>query len=403
MTIGGVQQNFINLMQYALSKNHRVIWLYRKPKSFSDAYAEILNRIECVNYDIDNSFEMQCPTLTFKEYESIVWLTSTPSDMHLSLNYCNRNKSIDITPLYIVSNTKGRYNYLENYYWGPFKSHVLKKFKGIVSKWHAQNLIRYFDINHFYTYQKIYGIQIENPINLVWKPIYSSPALNEEFIVARLIRKEFNIVSVTRFDFPHKQFLLGLIKDYSVLKSKYPQLKLHIIGYGQHENKVKEVIASLPFDVQKDVILYGQKSLSEIAKIMKKMHLNISVAACVRLGAENGVPSLPARNFCGKECEVYGYLPEAKNMTVATEPGKRALGYIEEVINMSEEEYREKCLESYKTYEIKDINPDFMLTQKCKTEDFSFEHEYDRFFRIFQLTHDYFWKIGDVIRNLIRQ
>lgn len=401
MEIGGVQQNFIDLIQFALSTNHRVIWLYRKPKKFSNVYSNVLNHVECINYSIDKSRELECAELTFNEKESIVWLTSTPYDMHLSLNYCNKNKGKDITPLYIVSNTKGRFNYLENYYWGPFKYYVFRKFKDIISNWHDHNLIRYFDINHFRTYRINYGIYSENPKNLVWKPIYGLPEIDEQALNARLIRNEFNIISITRFDFPHKQYLIGLIKDYGDLKSLYPQLKLHIIGYGQHENKVKETIESLPLEAQKDVFLYGQKGKSEIIKIMKNMHLNISVAACVGLGAKYGVLSLPARNFCGKDCEVYGYLPGARNMTVATEPGGRAIKYIEEVINMNNDEYRKKCLESYNAYEINDIDPDFIFRQRASNMNFFFEHQFDRFFRIFNLTAEYFWKLGDITRKLL--
>lgn len=400
MDIGGVQQNFITLIRYSLSSGNRVIWLYKKPIRLAQAYTDILERIEYIDYHINSSLVLKCPTLSINREESAVWLTSTPHNMHLVIGYCNANPELDITPLYIVSNTKGRYNYLENYYWGPAKSIVFSKWMNIVASWHERNLIRYFDINHFYTYSKVYGITHDQPYDLVWKHMCSLPKLDVNALDARLNRKAFNLISVTRFDFPHKQYLLGLIRDFATLKEKYSHIKLHIIGYGQDENKVKATIGLLPCSVQKDIIIHGPKSEMEIISIMKVMHLNISVAACVELGAKCGVLSIPARNFCGPECEVYGYLPESRRMTVSTEPGSRAIAYIEEVINMSDEEYRKKCIDSYKAYEVRDVEPDYMLKQKGKTENLSFEHEYNAFFRVFQRTSDYFWKIGDIANKM---
>lgn len=400
MDIGGVQQNFVELMRYAVQQGHRVIWLYTKPMRIADAYKDLLPHIEAISYSPQKTHINMDPNLKLDEDEIVKWITARPSDMHRSLLYAYGHDFKNITPLYVVSNTKGRYNYIENYYWGLFKSVVFKKYRDIVSDWNKYNLIRYFDINHYYTYSKIYGIQQPEPNSLAWKAMFGLPALDTAALKERINRNEFNIISVTRFDFPHKQYLLGLIRDFAILKKKYPHIKLHIVGYGQHENIVKELIYSLPLNIKNGIILYGQMSREEISCIMKKMHLNISVAACVGLGAREGVLSIPARNFCKNECEVYGYLPDSKNKTVSTEPGQRALPVIEEVIKMSKEEYKQKCLDSYLAYEPKEIDPDYMLKQTAKSYDFSFEKKYNRFFYWFEKTRDCFWKIGDIATKL---
>ncbi len=400
MEIGGVQQNFVKLMRYALSKGHRVIWLYTPPIRIADAYKDLLLEIEPVECKRNFTDVNLASSLHFEIDETVIWLTAHPFDMHRSLLYARQAVCENITPIYVVSNTKGRFNYIEGYYWGPFKKIVYKRYKDIVQKWHECGLIRYFNIKHFDTYQAVYGIEYDKPIDLVWKNLFPLPPLDRNALSKRVDRTDFNIISVTRFDFPHKQYLLGLINDFAKLKEKYSQMQLHIIGYGQDENVVKDLIASLPESTQSSITLYGQKSENEINEIMRNMHLNISVAACVGLGAKNGVLSIPARNFCEKECEVYGYLPASKNMTVSTESGERALKYIEEVINMSEEEYMQKCIDSYNAYEIKDVDPDYMLRQEGNTHDYSFETNYRIFFTMFEITRDYFWKIGDIFNKL---
>ena len=403
MAIGGVQQNFVDLMRYAVSQGHRVIWLYAAPMRIADAYKDILSGIEAIEYTLDYTNTVLTPKLHLEKDETVKWLTSIPSDMHRVILYASQSVCKNITPLYVISNTKGRYNYIENYYWGPFKKVVYKRYQDIVQKWHECGLIRYFDIKHFDTYKSVYGIDYDKPMDLVWKYMYPLPPLDESALAKRVERKVFNIISVTRFDFPHKQYLLGLIKDFANLKKKYCQLQLHIVGYGQDENIVKNLIASLPTSTQSSITLYGQKSEKEIKVIMQSMHLNISVAACVGLGAMNGVLSIPARNFCGDELEVYGYLPNSRNMTVSTDPGERALKYIEDVINMLDEVYMQKCIDSYNAYEIKDVDPDFMLRQEGNTSDFSFEKDYNRFFNLFVKTRDYFWKIGDICSNVVHK
>lgn len=403
MSIGGIQQNFAELMRHASNTGHRVIWLYLKPMRIAEAYMDLLGCVETVEYSNRYSDSNLAPDLRISPNESIVWVTAHPSDMHRVLLFANTLNCQEITPLYIVSNTKGRFNYIENYYWGPFKGAVHRYYKTIVNKWAEKGLIRYFDIRHFDTYSQIYGIEHSSPMDLVWKEMYVLPPIDLEALDKRVARKEFNIVTVTRFDFPHKRYLLGLIKDYAQLKRRYINIKLHIIGYGQDEMTVRNHIAHLPESARKDVILYGQKSESDIKYLMKNMHLNISVAACVGLGAKLGVLSIPARNFCGSECEVYGYLPGSRNMTVATEPGLRAIDFIEEVINMTDEEYRKKCLDSYNAYEISDVDPDYMLRQSANISDFSFEKQFSAFFKLFVKTRDYFWKLGDMVSSICLQ
>lgn len=399
MEIGGVQQTCLALMEYAISKDYRVVWLHKNPIRAAVAYRYVLDKVEKHIYECDYCSGLKT-NVCFSDQEKVTLLTFTPADMHCALLYASTRQNIKITPLYVVSNTKGRFNYIEYYYWGFFRRYVKDRYSDIIRQWQNMNLIRFFHIDQFYAYQKSYGVSSFSPNDLVWKNIKCTQPLDHKVLENRVKRTEFNIVTVSRFDFPHKQYLLGLINDFAILKKKYPILKLHIIGYGHDEDKVNNAIANLSSNVAKDIILYGQKGEKEIAEIMKNMHLNIGVAACVGVGARNGVISLPARNFCLQDCEVYGYLPQSKTKIVSTEPGELALPYIEEVINMSDREYRQKCIDSYESYVIHDADPDYMFRQTSNSYDYNFEKGFARFFLIFMTTRDYFWKIGDIFNKL---
>jgi len=399
--VGGIQQNCYKLIQYALSAGCRVVWFYMEPKTIASPYSNLFEKIESYPFTYNYTGNGFITNASFKKDEKVNILTFTPSDMHCALLFAKSNKCQYISPLYVVSNTKGRYNYIERYYWGVLKKIVYHRFKKIIAEWSELNLIRFFDINQFFSYQQEYSIDCKNPNDLIWKPIFSTPPLDYQILNHRINRNIFNIISITRFDFPHKQYLLGLIRDFSILCHRYSNIRLHIVGYGHDEKIVKTLILSLPQHIQRNIFLYGQKKESDILLMMNDMHLNISVAACVGLGAKVGVLSIPARNFCSGECEVYGYLPGSKKMSTATTPGERAIDYIEDVINMSDEEYKQKCIDSYDAYSIKDVDPDYMLRRKDIYIDYSFEANNSKFFYMFCKTRDYFWKIGDIISNLI--
>ena len=152
----------------------------------------------------------------------------------------------------------------------------------------------------------------------------------------------FNILTVSRFEFPHKGYVLGLIKAYAELKNKYPHIELTIVGYGVDESKVHEALNSLSENYKKDVHFIGKVHPEKLVDYYNDANINISVAGCCSQGAKNGTLSIPARHY-DYNCEVYGFLPESKPFVVSEKKGEPVIDYIEQVINMSPDEYCKKC------------------------------------------------------------
>ena len=201
----------------------------------------------------------------------------------------------------------------------------------------------------------------------------------------------FNIITVGRFDFPHKGYMLGLVRAFGRLKPKYPQLTLSIIGLGQHEQMLKNEIANLPQGVQADVNLLGAVPHTELPHYFRDKHLSIAVAGAASDAARNGVLSIAARNFCDNECEVYGFYPESFVKNSSKEPGELVDKYIEDAINMTKEEYTKRCKDSYMVFtDPARYNPTFLYTttEMCK----------DYYIGTMDL---YFYKVINYLRKLL--
>lgn len=397
LNIGGIEQFIYNLTIYMINKHYRVIWFCQLPMQIADGYKGILDKIEVVEIKKTFTGFMKYKQVILSCNEEYTMISFTPFDHIRALQFAQENIQYDIRPFYIVANTKGRYYFIEEYFYGFFRKVFYKYVKELMEIWENNDYIRFFTCLQAEALEKQYGMIIKNKEDKCIPSIIRMEKINEELlsIKSKTRKKEFNLVTVSRFDFPHKNYLLGLIDDYGKLKKKYPQLRLHIAGYGVGESKVKKNIDSLDIDAQKDVYLYGPISSTDMPDFMKSMHLNISVAGSVSCGAINGVLSIPARNFCGEKCEVYGYLPESNASITATKPGEPAINYIEEVVDMSDEKYIEKCVDSYKNYMNRKYNPEYLFEQS-KTPIVSPNHKL--IWAIMWMFRDISYKLHNIIK-----
>lgn len=364
LNLGGIENFVYNLIKYALSQDYRVVWLAYRPINIFRGFKDIVDKIEIISAKKSILQSKEHLSIKFDENEEVTILSFNPFQHDFALKIKEKNPSVKITPLYIVANTKGDLYFVENYFLWPLKGVVKRKMDTILREWNDKDYIRYFTQLQREAQEKRYGFKVINPEKNSIPTTSYCQLLNESVLYERSKRHSFNIISVSRFSFPHKNYLLGLVDSYAQLKPVYPQLSLYLIGYGVDESKLRNKINQLPEEIRCNIHMLGPKTASEIDEIMKNMHLNVSVAGSVRCGARNGVVSLPARNFCEEECEVYGYLPESFPKTTATEKGLPVKSFIEELINMSKDAYIQKCKESYQTYSERDAHPEYLFEQK---------------------------------------
>ena len=238
----------------------------------------------------------------------------------------------------------------------PIRRIVKKRFENIFSNMNENDNICYFSKRHLTVMQENYNYQINRNIEEVLVPSVRFVVDFDQNRVEHIYeRNEFKILAPLRFDFPHKGFIIGLIKTYGELKENYPNLQLIIVGSGNDEDQVLKAIQELPESAQKDISLNASCSPEELNEYYLDASLNIGIAGCFTTGASLGVLSLPARNYC-MDCETYGFPPDSVNSSVSTEHGEPIKDYIIRTLNMSKQEYIQRSKDCYDTYKVdKDI------------------------------------------------
>lgn len=394
---GGVENICFNLMSYSVNQGYRVVWFHSVPVLISTAFKKfVCENVEMVVAQRIALGLWKHGDVSFSKEEKVTILSFTPFDMDNALKLTEEFPEVNITPLYVVANTKGRYYYIEEYYWGKIRKWLFKPVRQLMANWVEMDAVRFCAQGQLSVFESHYDCHITSPGSKILKRVFSPPDLDEDQLKQRKKREHFNIVSITRFDFPHKGYVLGLIRAYGRLKEKYPNLYLHIIGYGPGLPQVQKEIANLPAQAQKNIILHGEMNAAQISEVMKDMHLNISVAGSVAVGAKCGVLSIPARNFCEGECEVYGFLPESRQMTTSLEPGELVDSYIERVITMTQEEYVQKCRDSYQVYADVDTNPEYVFEQEIRLDVKPLKKRF--LLAVMYMFSSYAYKIGSLLK-----
>lgn len=347
--VGGIETYLYNLCQYLLNSGERVIWFYKQKILLAESFKTVFLSEKVERYDIDKVLNTRIH-IPFSYEEEIVILSFYPTAMASAEKLINLyKKDCAITPFYVIPNTTGDFYYIERYF-TLFSNYVYKSMKGIIQRWETGNHIRFFAPQHIEYLQRNYNIIVSSPEEKLLRPVYPCMPLDMQLLDKKANRKEFIIISISRFDFPHKGYLLGLIRAYGRLKTRYSQIRLIIIGYGPDKPKVLREIESLPEGIRDDIKLVGEVPPNELGRYFKQAHLNISVAGAVGQGVKHGVLSLPARNYCVKECEVYGFFPYNIKPGTSLDPGNLVDSYIEDAIQMSKQKYIDLCVESYEHY-----------------------------------------------------
>lgn len=364
--IGGIEKHLLDLVKYLINNNDRVIWMYDTSKDVDDSMASIMldKRVEIVDTKVNKFNWFRHNPISFNNDEHIVIISFSPADYARAESIRRQNKEIDISHFYLMPHFTGEILFLERYFKGWLNNYVKKKLSLILERLDQKNAIKFFSSKHAEVLSTNYGINIFDKEEKLVKIVFH----NDEFDYQNAYRlansKEFRIITVSRFEFPHKGYILGLIDSYEKLKNEYPNLKLTIVGYGQDVDIVIEKIQSLDPKIQKDIELIGELSPYDLKQYFKNTNLNISVAGSVRAGAIVGTLSVPARHY-SYECEVYGYLPESASKTLSVEKGIPVEKVIVEVMNMTADEYVRYSKAAYDCYTYGEaVDPLYLFNNK---------------------------------------
>ncbi|MFE4811637.1 glycosyltransferase [Peribacillus simplex] len=108
---------------------------------------------------------------------------------------------------------------------------------------------------------------------------YSTPTLPKE--------GEIRVLSVGRL--VDKKGFITLLKAFKRIYIQYPNARLHIIGVGEDEDKIKSVITE--FNLKDAVILRGAMDSKQVSSELKKAHIFCLASQTAKNGDIEGIPN----------------------------------------------------------------------------------------------------------------
>lgn len=370
LVIGGVETYMYNQAKHLKENGWTVVWVRKHSFArFDQSFADVFGEENAVIWNRQIPLRAM-KKLTGGKYAEIKVIAFNMYQFAQAEKFKKRFEDASVSTFLFMPHYKGEALFFEENHSGSRKEPVKYRMASIYRKMHGADNLRYFNIKHMEVTSANYGYQITDPERLFVPPrIPECTVCDLERCEKLATRERFNILTVTRFDFPHKDYLFGLIRAYAQLKERYPHIELTIIGYGVGQSRVEEAIDGLSEAARKDVHLIGKVSPDQLKEYYYDANLNVSVAGSCSQGAKLGVLSIPARHY-NEACEVYGYYPESRLKTVAEEPGDPVAPYIENVLNMSPEVYISKCQAAFDTFNNDEINQRDSMgeIQNCSAE-----------------------------------
>jgi hypothetical protein len=370
MGIGGIENYLLRTIRNLKKNGNRIIWIFPEGGYIDDSFNKDLmdGSVEIINVNLDKFSWIHSLNIKFDNDEEVIALAFNLFNYIFLEMIKKKYNDIRIDSFFWVPHFKEKGVFLEEFAPKTIQPILRQMIGKIIFSMEKNNNIIYVNKSHLDAFTRKYGYNVENEkAKLLTGSTREILPFDEELALERCKRQVFNIITVGRFSFPHKAYLIGLIQSYGMLKQKYNQLKLTIIGYGQDQDKVIEEIEKLPILAKNDINFVGKVAYDDLRKYFAKAHLNIGVAGTIADGAVTGLISIPVRHY-SEVCECYGYLPESRKYTTSSEPGRPIEEFIEEVINMDKEKYLVLSKKAYNTYANGDVGDatDSLLARRNK-------------------------------------
>lgn len=369
LKMGGIETGSIEMMKNALAHNKRTIWVGNVDKVYDKNFSNVINnpKLEFCPYNYSHLDLYKLPEFKVSSGEIITIVCFDIFKMFLAFKIRKQLKQNIVKVLFITPHFTGETIFCEESFCGLFKK-VVKHFCGkIYLDVYNAGSLNFFSKTHAEVLESTYGITLPNSERYLVPNLSERMPFNYEKRRKVFNKKEFTIISAGRFEFPHKGFLLGLVRVFAELVHGYPHIKLLIIGDGPDKSILVELINSLDENVKSRICLRPPVTPEELSEIMRDCNLNISVAGCATMGARCGVLTLPARHY-NYDCEVYGFMPDSFGKTTSEEPGSPVKKFIVKTLLMTEDEYVEKCYRSYAAYDSDICDVNYPFNQKQDTE-----------------------------------
>lgn len=368
MRRGGIEEYLSNFMRYCVETGNQVIWLTTENSVKHSAYKEITDcNLIHKGWITKTPFGPMYPNINISN-DGVVLISTDPLRYIMSHRMsCLHGKKVQ--HILVLGNFFGSLYYPED----AFRSKSLRNhwhlfMNGVAERLASGDAVRAGASKQLEAYRLRYHLHLDCSCERVLAPILALP--NQPKIQDLESRSEergkrFEIITCARMSFPHKGYMLGLIRSFSALKNRYPQAVLTIVGDGAGKAEVISLIDSFDISVSSSIELTGELNQSEYHNRLRNAHLFVGLAGALTQAAGESLPSIVMRHSTYK-CEGYGFIEDVKEgERLSGVAGIDVTPLIESVITMGNKEYIEHCHQARKTVEKSwKADPTYLLRQK---------------------------------------
>ncbi len=128
----------------------------------------------------------------------------------------------------------------------------------------------------------------------------------------------FNILTVCRFDFPFKGYVIGLIQDFCFLHAKYKNMKLTIVGDGDGKDYIDKVLARQPLEACTNIIFKGFLSPEQLEHEYSSANVYVGMGTTIIDAVQHGRVAIVATVNSYSNLST-GYFGQTNNIGISTE------------------------------------------------------------------------------------
>ena len=372
---GGVENFIHSLILYCLSQAYRVVWVTTK-KAFQKAvYRDVAD-----NNNVEKVFYKNSSLKTIKKFPDIklnhddmnAMVSFTPEFFLFGEQLKNRKlkKNIFINHFFVMMNFFGQNTFLEKMFENPKqRNRYFPYVKQLMLNIAKNNSLLAFSIKHLQAFEENYGIELPNKNELVLPSIFPLEEPTNNYLLEKATYRSvfFDIIVCSRFEFPHKGFVIGVLNEAERIFNLDKHIRLTVVGHGgdKETNMVKQNVSKLKESFGERIRLLPQQSPDELTDLFRKSSLVIGLAGTASLAAKTATPVLVMRHN-SYEAETYGLFSESET-TLSDVKGKEVLPFIKTLLSLNEFEYSRICLQEFCCISKKIVvNPEFIFF-KCKT------------------------------------
>ena len=217
MDIGGIETYLVRLIRQLKENGNRVIWLCPANRYIDDGFKNDLldGYVEIIEIKNRGFHWIKHAQIDFNMGEEVIALAFDPFN-YLRLETIKKEYiGIRIDSFYWVPHFEGKNYFIEEMVGWPVRP-VIHKFIGeIIKDMEKNDNIYYLNRSHLEAYINRYDYKVDNEkAKLSGYGTREVLPYDNKLALKRSIRNEFNIITVGRFEFPHKAYILGLLKFY---------------------------------------------------------------------------------------------------------------------------------------------------------------------------------------------